>query len=417
MFMGFKRKIRSINLLDFMQSFLEKNQNGHKLNLSQMKELDAIFGYPSKKFKTIHIAGTNGKGSVTTKIASALFFSNYKVGLYTSPHISNFNERIKVNGRKIPEKKLMIYFSQIYEKAKENNIAAGFFEIMTLVSFLYFAEKKVEVAVIEAGLGGRLDATNIISPLLSVITSISFDHTAILGNTLEKIAFEKAGIIKPSIPIIIGPAADFQSIREKAKKSASQLIKSAKTEGSFDDQNSEIAKDALLFFKEKFLLSDIAIQKGLKKRPECRFETFFLKKSSSFKKLKCFPKTLVLDVAHNPDGFRNLFQTAKRRFPNSLFRIVMGISKSKDIKACIAEVLDFSSNIHLIDGHERLISKEDLFQLFPKDKKLNIFCKLSLPLELKNALALAGKNNEILLVCGSFFIMRSVKEILGLKTI
>lgn len=398
-----------------MKSLLEEIslQSNRKLNLDEMIKLDGFFDFPSKKFKTIHIAGTNGKGSVTTKIACALCSSGYKTGLYTSPHISSFNERIKINGKKISAKKLEKYFAEVYRKAKENLINPNFFEIMTIVAFRFFAEKKVDFAVIETGLGGRLDATNIITPLLSVITSISFDHTYILGNTLEKIAFEKAGIIKPNVPVLVGPEADFASIRKKAKESGSLLIKSKKIERAFDAQNSEIAKDALFFLKEKFSVKEEAIKTGVTKRPECRFELYF-KKNKFFQK-KNFPKALILDVAHNPDGLKNLFAAAKGKFPLDKFRVVLGISKNKDIKTCIEEILKYSSHVHLIDGHERLISKEDLFEMFPKNDTLKVLYKLSFAKELKRAIMLAQKKNEVLIVCGSFFIMQPIKEALGLK--
>lgn len=176
--------------------------SAYKEGLSTTIALDNYFGNPHKKFKSIHIGGTNGKGSCSHTIASILQEAGYKVGLYTSPHLVDFRERIKVNGIPI-EKEYVVEFIKDYRDFFEP-LHPSFFELTTAMAFKYFAEQDVDYAVIEVGLGGRLDCTNIISPILSIITNISFDHTLFLGNTLEKIATEKAGIIKDNTPVIIG---------------------------------------------------------------------------------------------------------------------------------------------------------------------------------------------------------------------
>lgn len=182
--------------------FHRVGKSAYKANLNNTITLDNYLKNPHKKFKTIHIAGTNGKGSVSHLIASILQETGYKTGLFTSPHLKDFRERIKVNGLMITEEEVAEFICnnvQIIEK-----INPSFFELTTIMAFDYFRNCKVDVAVIETGLGGRLDCTNIIKPVLSVITNISWDHNDILGNTLEKIAIEKAGIIKKNIPVIIG---------------------------------------------------------------------------------------------------------------------------------------------------------------------------------------------------------------------
>lgn len=182
--------------------FQREGQAAYKANLDNTLQLDQHFQHPHRRFKTIHVAGTNGKGSVSHMLASILQEAGYKTGLYTSPHLKDFRERIKINGEMIPEQ----YVIQFVEQ--NQNIFSGlrpsFFEMTVAMAFKYFADQEVDIAVIEVGLGGRLDSTNIITPLASVITNISFDHMALLGDTLEKIASEKAGIIKPDIPAIIG---------------------------------------------------------------------------------------------------------------------------------------------------------------------------------------------------------------------
>lgn len=191
-------------LFNQMPMFERDGKSGYKEGLSNTKALDEHFGHPHKSYKTIHIAGTNGKGSCSHTIAAILQSSGYKVGLYTSPHIIDFNERIKVNGSKIPE----AYVISFIEENKDfiDSLHPSFFEVTTAMAFKYFKDQNVDIAVIEVGLGGRLDCTNIITPILSVITNISFDHTQFLGNTLEQIAAEKAGIIKIGVPVVIGEA-------------------------------------------------------------------------------------------------------------------------------------------------------------------------------------------------------------------
>ena len=183
-------------------AFQQKGESAYKPGLANVMELDDFYSNPHKNFKTIHIAGTNGKGSVSHTLAAILQSAGYKVGLYTSPHLKDFSERIRVNGKPISEQYVIDFVREADEIIGKLN--PSFFEITTLMAFTYFAHENVDVAVIETGLGGRLDSTNIISPVLSVVTNVSFDHVNLLGNTHEKIAFEKAGIIKKGIPAVVG---------------------------------------------------------------------------------------------------------------------------------------------------------------------------------------------------------------------
>ena len=178
--------------------------SGYKEGLENTLALDEHFGHPHKKFRSIHVAGTNGKGSCAHTIAAILQACGYKVGLYTSPHLVDFRERIRNNGQPIPENYVVSFVEQ--ERNFFEPLEPSFFELTTAMAFKYFSEMEVDIAVIEVGLGGRLDCTNIITPILSVITNISLDHTQLLGNSLEQIAMEKAGIIKTGVPVVIGEA-------------------------------------------------------------------------------------------------------------------------------------------------------------------------------------------------------------------
>ena len=200
--------------------FEKVGASAYKEGLYNTKELDAHFGHPHTKFKTIHVAGTNGKGSCSHTIAAILHAEGYKVGLYTSPHLVDFRERIRINGVCINEQYVVDFVEK--ERAFFEPLHPSFFELTTALAFKYFAEQEVDIAVIEVGLGGRLDCTNIITPILSVITNISFDHTQFLGDTLAKIAGEKAGIIKSGVPVVVGEANEETRPVFEAKAKAEQ---------------------------------------------------------------------------------------------------------------------------------------------------------------------------------------------------
>jgi dihydrofolate synthase/folylpolyglutamate synthase len=215
-------------LFSQLPMFQRKGQAAYKANLDNTLELDRYFSYPHKKFKTIHVAGTNGKGSVSHLMASVLQSAGYKTALYTSPHLKDFRERIKINGEPV-SKEFVVDFIEKH-KDKFGEIKPSFFEMTVAMAFQYFAEQQVDYAIIETGLGGRLDSTNIITPEISIITNVSLDHTALLGDCVTKIAPEKAGIIKKDIPVVIG---------EYDKETAGIFIDKAKQEGTdlvFADQ-------------------------------------------------------------------------------------------------------------------------------------------------------------------------------------
>ena len=200
-------------------AFEKVGAGAYKEGLSNTLALDAHFDHPHQHFRTIHVAGTNGKGSTSHTLAAFLQLCGYRVGLYTSPHLVDFSERIRVNGEPIPQQYVIDFVEA--ERDFFEPLYPSFFELTTAMAFKYFAEQHVDIAVIEVGLGGRLDCTNIITPQLSVITNISFDHTGFLGNTLSAIASEKAGIIKPGVPVVIGETTP--ETREVFARKAAEL--------------------------------------------------------------------------------------------------------------------------------------------------------------------------------------------------
>ncbi|NGX63864.1 MAG: Folylpolyglutamate synthase [Candidatus Anoxychlamydiales bacterium] len=357
--------------------------------------------YPDKDFKSIHIAGTNGKGSVATKIAKALSLSGYKVALYTSPHISSYRERISVNGRLISKKDVLFFLDQIFKLQKKINKYLSFFEITTLLAFLYFSKKKVDFAVIETGLGGRLDATNIITPILSIITSIGLDHTDILGDSLDKIATEKSFIIKPNIPVVVGPKANLKPIIQRAKKCTSQLFIAKKKSSFYDFQNAEIAKKAIDILSEKYQIKEAILKKALNLRPRARFE---IKKNLG-------PRVVIFDVAHNSDGFKELKKAIKLFFPKDSIRVILGFSKQKDSSSSIKILKTFVSFIHVVEANYfKALSKFEIETDLKFLKVSNYQIEDSIKKGVDSAKKLAVNNNEILLVTGSFYILDEIQK-------
>lgn len=309
--------------------FQRVGDQAFKKDLGNTLRLLAHLGNPQNEFKSIHLAGTNGKGSTTHILASVLQESGLKVACYTSPHYKDFRERIKINGQLVSEAYVIDFVSRIKEMIEE--IQPSFFEITVAMAFDYFAKEKVDVAIIETGMGGRFDSTNVITPLLSIITNISFDHQQFLGDTLAKIAFEKAGIIKKEVPIIIGEfqeeieevftnkamemdsslfyahelfeIADFDSSFEGSTFATffgkRKIFYTTDLAGSFQRKNMQTAMAAIVLLKEEFELSDIAIRKGLE---NIRTNTYFLGRC-----MKLHEKPLVLvDSAHNEAGIQEL---------------------------------------------------------------------------------------------------------------
>lgn len=240
--MNYKETVKY--LFNVVPSFQKVGAAGYKEGLSNTLALDEHFDHPHRKFKTIHIAGTNGKGSCSHTLAAMLQETGLKVGLYTSPHLVDFRERIRVNGKCISQKYVIDFVKN--ERAFFEPLSPSFFELTTALAFKYFAEQKVDIAVIEVGLGGRLDCTNIITPEVSVITNISFDHTQFLGDTLAKIATEKAGIIKEGIPVVIGETtSETKPVFERIAAEKKAPIYFAE-EGLCSNQISRLSKELLL---------------------------------------------------------------------------------------------------------------------------------------------------------------------------
>lgn len=388
---------------------------GIKLGLTNCLKMNTALDFPTQKFPAIHVAGTNGKGSVVSKIASALQANGLKVGLYTSPHIACFRERICINGEMISEEDVGKLLSHLFQLTEELKIPATFFELTTLMAFDYFAKKNIDIAVIETGLGGRLDATNIVNSILTIITSISLEHTEVLGSTVEEIAKEKAGIIKPSIPLVIGPRVPREIIEKIAALNSSPVLA---VKGFFEDfqkENAAIAELALNHLQ----IPAAAIETGLRAVPPCRLQTWPSNELSiQFPNLP-MPRAVILDVAHNPDGFLHLISSLKKNFSGCNIRYVVGLSKNKDISTCLRLLMSSASHFHLVEAQmeraapKELLSAELVALGFPE---AGISIEISISEAILHAIRTSGANqNEIVVVCGTFFIMAEARKTLGMQ--
>lgn len=312
--------------------FQMQGASAYKKDLTNIVLLVEHLGHPELQFKSVHVAGTNGKGSTSSMIASILQEAGYKVGLYTSPHLKDFRERIKINGQEIPENFVVDFVAQNQAFFEAN--ALSFFEMTVGLAFDYFAKFQVDVAVIEVGMGGRLDATNIITPLLSVITNIGFDHTQFLGDTLAKIATEKAGIIKQNIPVVIGeynsetqPVFQSKAAVEIAPifyaHTIPEITYPCALQGDYQKHNKKTVLQAIEILKANFSISEDHIKAGLQ---NVVINTGLL---GRWQVLHEEPFA-VCDTAHNAHGLAEVFaQIAQYEYDT--LHVVLGVVNDKDL--------------------------------------------------------------------------------------
>ena len=383
--------------------FAFSKKRGMNRDLSNIEKLCGLYKHPQNAFPTIHVAGTNGKGSVCTKIAASLQKEGYVTGLYTSPHISTFRERIQINRRFIAEEEFSSLFWEVQKVIAHLQIPATFFEIVTLISFLHFQRQHVDVAVIETGLGGRWDATNVVNPLVSIITSIGFDHTEVLGPTLNDIAHEKSGIIKKGVPVVIGPDVPYSLMKDKADELGCSLYRSSLRSENFDQENGEVARTALTILASHFPLSEKSIEEGIKAKPPCRFERYARQKE------------IIFDVAHNSHAFARLLQILKYTYPDYDYRFVLGFSKGKDIPECARLIQELAHAVHLVDSsYPRLAKTQELQEIFG-NRNSTVMIEETIGQGVRNALQAFNPKQEVLIIAGSFFIMSEARKAIGLQ--
>ncbi len=314
--------------------YQNKGKQAYKANLNNTLLLAKHLKYPETKFKSIHVAGTNGKGSTSHMLASVLQEAGYNVGLYTSPHLKDFRERIKINGTPVSKQFVIAFIKKHNLFIKKNSLS--FFEMTVGMAFAYFAKKKIDIAIVEVGLGGRLDSTNIINPELSVITNIGLDHTQFLGTTLKQIAKEKGGIIKCNTPVVIGesqPETDsvFNALAKKNNAPiyfANQLVSEAyesDLKGNYQKHNIKTTLVALSEIAKKgFKITDSHIKIGL---------LSVVKNTGLYGRWQILGQqpTIICDTAHNKEGLRYTIKQLQKKTFDKL-HIVIGVVKDKNLE-------------------------------------------------------------------------------------
>ena len=394
-------------LYEKLPMFQRIGSTAFKADLNNIIELTQHLGNPQQKYPTIHVAGTNGKGSTSHMIASILQESGYKVGLTTSPHLKDFRERIRVNGEMCSEEFVIEFVAKNTDKIESQK--ASFFEVSVAMAFDYFAKEKVDIAVIETGLGGRLDSTNIITPVLSVITNIGLDHVNILGNTIAEIAGEKAGIIKPRIPVVIGEATlESRNIFEKkATETNSELIFAEEKffkeydsdlKGIYQIKNRKTVLAAVeILQKQGFRIDENSIEKGLKK---------VVKNTGLRGRWDVLQENplVVADTAHNAHGLSEVIRQINQT-PYKNLHLVLGFVNDKDVQS----ILDFfpkeAQFYFSAPDVPRKMPLDDLKKLVPNEFKATYHTTIKLALETAKNKA---TSDDLIYVGGSTFVVAEV---------
>ncbi len=405
----------------------------YKKDLTNTVKLCEALGNPQHQFKTIHVAGTNGKGSTSHMLAAILQTAGYKTGLYTSPHLYDFRERIKLNGALCTEDFVVSFTKKIQPLIEE--LEPSFFEITVAMAFEYFAQQKVDIAIIEVGLGGRLDSTNIISPELSIITNIGMDHMNLLGNTLQEIAGEKAGIIKPFIPVVIGEvipetravfdtaAANSPIVYAQEKRYISDwLFQGTHLQVTVVEKEKNEYASYLLdlpgFYQTKNLLTVLEACTQLTRLGWNIDHAIIHKALQHVKSLtglhgrweivRQYP-WIIMDVGHNADGIREINKQLELSNYNHL-HIVMGMVKDKDVNAVLKELPNHAQYYFTKANIPRAMDELSL-QSAAQEFGLKGNSYLHVNEAISNALTHATEN-DLILVCGSVFLIGEVNTAL-----
>ena len=414
--------------------YVERPHGKVKLGLYRIKELLERLGNPHRDYPVIHITGTNGKGSASRIVQAILTESGKKVGLYTSPHLYTFRERISIDNEMITEEEVVNLFTEINPHAKRmddkgEEFSPSFFEFVTAMAFLYFKEKRVDVAVVEVGLGGRYDATNVVNPLVTSITTVDLDHTMTLGNTLRQIAYEKAGIIKENVPVVVGeekkdPLEVIQKIAEE--KNADVFLfnrdfryseKALKlNENHFDYFGKNMLNDLVLSLNGKHQLRNASISLKIVEEVENELEEVSVRRGlmnvknpGRFEVFKRDGKTIVLDGAHNPAGAKALVESLKIYFPEGRMIGVIGILDDKDRESMMNHFKDVLGKVIITrPKSERAKDMEELIEIAKKYIQEVSF--IEEPLE---ALERAFEEEEdVIVVAGSLYLIGEIEEYL-----
>jgi dihydrofolate synthase/folylpolyglutamate synthase len=396
---------------------------GVRFGIDRMRELSAVLGHPERAVPSIHITGTNGKGSTAAMLEAIFRTAGWRTGLYTSPHLVRLGERVQVNRQTLTEAEIIAYTNELRPLAEEISRFSpddhpSFFEFMTAMAFLQFARKKCDVGLIEVGMGGRLDATNVVLPEIAVITSISLDHCEYLGDTPEKIAAEKAGIIKPGRPVVIGrlPPGAERVIREIAAALGSQVISVVEEfgeelagypvtnlEGDYQRWNAATAALVARAMAAHWQLTDEVITRALAR----------VDWPGRWQRIALGGRTLILDASHNPEGATvlesNLQHLAVETHQAPV--IITGVLGAARARALIETISRYAREIHFVVPHQpRACTYEELEALLPPAFKGRVVRTTVAQLFPTPQSCTAGGANDTVIVTGSIYLIGEVLE-------
>ncbi len=382
-------------------AFQKVGEKAYKPTLDNTRQLIQKFDINLNTMRFIHVAGTNGKGTTASIMASDLKESGFKTGLFTSPHLSDFRERIRVNGQMIDHQTVCDFIDVVQQK--DFQIAPSFFEISWVLALKYFESKSCDIVVVETGLGGRLDATNVIAPLLSVITNIGLDHTAILGETFSEIAYEKAGIIKRGVPVVIGEkhrATDpvFDQVSEQ--RNAPLIYVDQPSRATTFELNQSTAREALKILPLKGYQFDVVrFERAIRQLTE---NTGF---TGRFQVLQNDP-VVVLDAAHNEEGIKRLVKDIEHVYYDKKVHAIYGASNDKKLDQLLKLIPDDWSMYFTIFKNKRSMKLITLKSAARKNKFKSKFFKTPHD-ALKSAQHVVNKE-DIIVVFGSFFLLEEI---------
>lgn len=386
-------------------SVLKKHQTTYaRLNFEIVQEALEYLEVDFAKLKVIHVTGTNGKGSVCCKIAHALAKSGYCVGLFTSPHIISLRERIALLQPLSSQAPTYISEPEFVECGKrvlnffhQTGQPSSFFDFLTIVAILWFYKHRA-IVVCEVGIGGRFDSTNFLQPVLSIITSISFDHQELLGESLEEIAWHKAGIIKPHIPVVLGAQVKELIIWDYAKKMQAPVLQSSEFLNDYELDNRLTALEALRYLSAKFSIHNDAISFGLQQIPQGRYQ----------KLLDHNNHLWILDVGHNYEGISQFLERACREFSHRQFIIVFAIAKDKQYSAILLLLSKFARKIFLVKQQHTRLEDPDVLQQRLAEFDFKQTSMALLPNHMECISQEGQATNLPVLVCGSFLLAQTI---------
>ena len=342
----------------------------------------SLLGNPEKNLQVVLITGTNGKGTVAHKIEAA-FRKKYRIGLFTSPHIVTPEERIQISGKMVESDLLSSQLEYISSVCKDLDLSL--FHHYTLIALRYFQAQKVDFAILEVGVGGLYDPTNCTDPMLSIITSVGLDHMDLLGATLDEIAFNKAGIIRPNRPVILGRSAMCAPILQTITEKKACLLTPAVSE-NIELENRAIAALAIELLSEQFPIDSEDMARGLAASAPARFSIHL---------------PFIFDTAHNPQAFYHLVKRLEKEFASEKFDFIIGFSKGKDIKGCLEMILPLASHIYCANTSEKMVPSELLLSEVKALSHNTSSAVTDLPLLLAKQAKLGHKT----VVCGSFYLL------------